>query len=599
LSTSSSAQDYANCAILHISLTNKKVTRDQLSRNLIQQYLGGRGLGVKLLLDTVPPRLDPFAPSNPLIFAVGPLTGTAAPTAGRFAVVTKSPLTGTIFDSNAGGQFAPQLRRAGYAALVIDGASPSPVYLWIDDETVDIRDASSLWGKDTASTTDQLLHDTDEKAQVACIGPAGENRVKLAAIITDKHRAAGRGGVGAVMGAKKLKAVVVRGSKQPAIANPRQLDVVLDRCRRLLRRNPITDKSLPVYGTAVLVNITNESGLLPTFNFQEGRFDDAEGVSGEKLLERLFVRSYHCFGCPIGCGRITRAYGHEDGGPEYETIWAFGPQCGINNLEWVAAANTRCNLLGLDTISVGSTIGCAMELAQEGKLSASVEFGKTEGLLELIDDIGYRRGLGAELGEGSRTFAARHGGAEFAMHVKGLEIPAYDPRGVQGHALALATSNRGGCHLRAYMIGPEILGAPVLLDRDRTEGKAELVVLFQNLSAAMDSLVLCRFTSFAFAIEDYADMLAAVTGLPVDGTSLLLIGERVWNAERLFNLREGFTSKDDQLPARFLTPLPEGESRNRIVHLDAMLPEYYARRGWDSQGRPTKACLNRLKLKPP
>jgi aldehyde:ferredoxin oxidoreductase len=238
-----------------------------------------------------------------------------------------------------------------------------------------------------------------------------------------------------------------------------------------------------------------------------------------------------------------------------------------------------------------------MELVQKGKLAAPMEFGKTEGLLEMIDDIGYRRGIGAEMGEGSRVFAAGHGGPEFAMHVKGLEIPAYDPRGVQGHALALATSNRGGCHLRAYMIGPEILGAPVLIDRDRTEGKAELVILFQNLSAAMDSLVLCRFTSFAFAVDDYADLVTAVTGLSIDGKALLSIGERVWNAERLFNLREGFTSKDDQLPARFSTPLPEGGSRNRIVHLDTMLPEYYARRGWDAQGRPTKACLNRLKIR--
>ena len=597
MSTSSTAQNYADCALLRISLQNKKFKREPLSRELFQQYLGGRGLGVRLLSDALPARLDPFSPGNLLIFAVGPLTATAAPTAGRFVVVTKSPLTGTIFDSHSGGHFGAQLRRAGYAALIIEGASPSPVYLWVDDEKIEVRDASHVWGKDTASATDQLLRDTDEKAQVACIGPAGENRVKLAAIITDKHRAAGRGGVGAVMGAKKLKAIVAHGTGQSAVADPGQLDTVLERCRRLLKRNPITDKSLPIYGTAVLINITNESGLLPTYNFQEGRFNDAEGVSGEKLLERLYVKSYHCFGCPIGCGRITRAYGHEDGGPEYETIWALGPQCGINNLEWIAAANTRCNLLGLDTISVGSTIGCAMELAQKGKLNAPIKFSETKGLLELIDDIGHRHGLGAEMGEGSCAFAARHGGPEFAMHVKGLEIPAYDPRGVQGHALALATSNRGGCHLRAYMIGPEILGAPVLIDRDRTEGKADLVVLFQNLSAAMDSLVLCRFTSLAFVVDDYADMTAAVTGLPIDGKALLAIGERIWNAERLFNLREGFTSRDDQLPARFSTPLPEGGSRNRIVHLDTMLPEYYALRGWDSQGRPTKACLNRLKLK--
>ncbi len=551
---------------------------------------------MKLLYGNLAPKTDPLSPENWLIFAVGPLTATTVPTAGRFVVVTKSPLTGTIFDSHAGGYLGAQLRRAGFAAIVFEGASSSPVYLWINNDEVELKDASKVWGKNVEETTDQLLEETDSKAQVACIGPAGENRISLAAIMTDKHRAAGRGGVGAVMGSKNLKAVVARGTRQVSVNEPERLKEAVKRARRLIKKNSVTDKSLPIYGTAVLVNVTNEFGMLPTYNFQEGTFNDAVGVSGEKLLERLSVRTYSCFGCPIGCGRISRAEGREVGGPEYETIWAFGPQCGINDLEWIAAVNRQCNLLGIDTISAGSTIGCAMELVQKGKLDAPLQFGNTEGVIELIQDMAHVRGLGGELGEGSRVFASRYGAPELAMHVKGLEIPAYDPRGAQGHALGYGTSNRGGCHLRSYLIGPEILGSPVRVDRDRPEGKADLVVLYQNLSAAMDSMVLCRFTNFAWTVDDYAEMLAAATGFSTSGRDILKIGERIWNLERLFNNNEGLRAKDDQLPPRFLSPLPEGNSRNRVVHMNEMLTEYYRLRGWDQEGRPTKKRLKSLNL---
>jgi len=593
---SESPQPYSEAKILRVSLTDNNIVEQPLEKDLVSEYLGGRGLGVKMLFDGLAPNTDPLSPENILIFAVGPLTATTVPTAGRFVVITKSPLTGTIFDSHAGGYFGAQLRRAGYAAVVFEGSSPFPVYLWINDERFELRDASRVWGKDVVETTNLLLEDTDAKAQVACIGPAGENRVKIAAIMTDKHRAAGRGGVGAVMGSKNLKAVVVKGSGKVAVADSERLNEAVKRARLLIKKNSVTDKSLPIYGTAVLVNVTNEFGMLPTHNFQEGTFNDAVGVSGEKLLERLSVRTYNCYGCPIGCGRISRARGEEVGGPEYETIWAFGPQCGINDLEWIATINHQCNLMGIDTISAGSTIGCAMELVQRGNLDAPLHFGETEGLIELIHDIAHARGLGAELGEGSRVLASDYGAPELAMHVKGLEMPAYDPRGAQGHALGYATSNRGGCHLRSYLIGPEILGTPVRVDRDRPEGKADLVVLYQNLSAAMDSLVVCRFTNFAWTVDDYAEMLAAGSGLPVTGRDILTIGERIWNLERLFNNREGLTTDDDQLPPRFFTPLPEGNSRNRVVHLDQMLTEYYRLRGWDADGRPTKDRLKNLNI---
>ncbi len=591
-----SGQVYTEARMLYVSLTDRKIRTEPIPGDIYNHYLGGRGLGVKLLYDNLKPGTDPLSPDNLLIFAVGPSTATIVPTAGRFEVITKSPQTGTIFDSNCGGYFGPQLRRAGYAAIVLEGKAESPVYLWINDDEVEIRDATEIWGMDTEKTTDKLLELTDEKAQVACIGPAGENLIKMAAIINDKHRAAGRGGVGAVMGSKHLKAVVARGTKSIGVADKDRLKDAVARARRLIKKNGVTDKSLPVYGTAVLVNVINEYGMLPTHNFQEGTFNDAEGVSGEKLLERFSVRTYNCYGCPIGCGRVSYVHGKEVGGPEYESIWALGPQCGINDLEWITEANHRCNLMGIDTISVGSTIGCAMELVEKGRLEASLTFGDKMGLLEMIEDIAHRRGLGNDLSEGSLRLAKKYGLPEVAMQVKGLEIPAYDPRGVQGHGLGYATSSRGGCHLRSYLIGPEILGSPVLIDRDKTEGKADLVILYQNLSAAMDSMVVCRFTNFAWTVDDYAEMLSAGTGLEISGRELLKIGERIYNLERMFNNREGFTPEDDKLPKRFSTSLPEGNSRNRVSHSNELLGEYYKLRGWDEKGHPTKATAQKLGL---
>jgi aldehyde:ferredoxin oxidoreductase len=587
---------YADAPILHVNLSDKSIRREPLPPELFKQYLGGRGLGVKLLYDNLAPGTDAFSPENLLVFAVGPSTATRVPTAGRFVVITKSPTTGTIFDSHAGGYFGAQLRRAGFAAVVFHGKSDSPVYLWINNDEVEIRDASKIWGKDTYESTDALLEETDAKAQVACIGPAGENLGLMAAIMTDKHRAAGRGGVGAVMGSKNLKAIVAKGTGQVGAHDQERLNTATERSRRLIKKNAVTNKSLPVYGTPVLVSVANELGMLPTNNFQEGTFNDAEGVSGEKLLERFSAGTYACHGCPIGCGRVSQIEGRKIGGPEYESLWALGPQCGINDLEWIALANDRCNHLGLDTISTGSTIGAAMELVQRGKLDAPLKFGDKTGILEIIEDMAHMRGLGAEMSEGSKKLTERYGAPELAMQAKGLELPAYDPRGAQGHALGYATSNRGGCHLRSYLIGPEVLGSPVLVDRDRPDGKADLVMLYQDLSAAMDCMVVCRFTNFAWTVDDYAEMISAGTGIEFSGRELLRLGERIYNLERLFNLREGFTAKDDTLPPRFFKPLPEGGSRNRVVHLEEMMKEYYKLRGWDKEGRPTKDTLKKLDI---
>ena len=480
---------------------------------------------------------------------------------------------------------------------MIEGKSKDPVYVWASENGVEIRDASKLWGKDTEETTKALLKETDERARVACIGPAGERLVRMAAIINDEHRAAGRGGGGAVMGSKRLKALVLYGEQKPKVADNQRFMETVKGCLMTLDKNPVTKDSLRIFGTNVLVDIINEIGAFPTRNFQEGYFEEADGISGPKYLERIFVKAYNCAGCPIGCGRLTRANGEEGGGPEYETVWAFGAACGNSNIEDIAKANYMANRLGLDTISTGVTIACAMEMSERGILKESVRFGDSEQIIELVRKIGYREGIGDDLAEGSKRFAEKHGCPELAMQIKGLEIPAYDPRGVQGHALGYATSNRGGCHLRAYMIAPEVLGIPVMVDRFKPEGKASIVKLLQDVSAAVDTLVLCRFTQFALRIDQYAGLLSAAVGRTYTEDDFKRVGERVWNLERLFNVKAGFSRKDDTLPPRFLQePLKEGNSRGRVVELDKMLPEYYKIRGWDEEGRPTAEKLEKLGL---
>ena len=583
--------------ILRVDLESGKISEEGLKEEILGEFLGGRGLGVRVIFEELEPRIDPLSPENKIVFSTGPLTGTPAPTSGRYCVVSKSPLTGTIFDSHSGGSFGPELKKAGYDAFVVEGESQEPAYVWIEDGEAELRDASGLWGLSTHETTSKLLELTDPGARVACIGPAGERLVKMAAIMNDMNRAAGRGGLGAVMGSKKLKAISVKGSGTIAVAEEEEMRELLRMTSIILRKNSTTDKWLPTLGTALLVNIINELGMFPTRNFQEGVFEDAEGISGEKMTETILVGKRACHACPIGCGRVTKTSNMEGEGPEYETIWAFGAQCGINDLEAIANANYLCNQLGLDTISTGNTIGCAMELSERGIIGDGIEFGDSEKMVELVRQIALRQGFGDELAEGSMRFAESHNRPDLAMQVKGLELPAYDPRGAQGHALAYATSNRGGCHLRAYVIGPEVLGMAVRVNRFTTEGKADLVALLQDFTAAIDSMIVCLFSSFALNPSHYARLLTTVTGREFGREDLFKIGERIWNLEKLFNLREGLSRDDDTLPPRFLEEtLPEGGSRERVVRLREMLDEYYAIRGWTDQGVPTKEKLEELGL---
>ncbi|MBM4424608.1 MAG: aldehyde ferredoxin oxidoreductase family protein [Chloroflexi bacterium] len=582
--------------ILDIDLTNHAIRTLPLDAEKARLFLGGRGLGARLLWDLVGPQVDPLSESNVLIFAAGPLTASGAQTSNRFTVSTKSPLTGTVLDANSGGWWGMQFKRTGYDVLIVRGKASQPTQIQITPDGVKIEDASLLWGKTVSETTAALGQDNNRR-NVLCIGPAGENLSRISAIMNDGTRSLARGGPGAVMGNKNLKAITVVGSDKNAPEDRDLFRFMLYETGKLIKASPLTSQALPEFGTAAVMNVVNTIGALPTRNFQASQFENAERVSGEQLTDDLLVRNQACWACPIACTRVTRTEKAEGEGPEYESTWAFGPQCGIDRLDVIAEANYLCNDLGLDTISAGSTIGCAMEMAERGLIDSPLRFGRADLLHDTLRDIAYRRGLGDELAEGSYRFAAAHGAPELSMSAKRLELPAYDPRGMQGQGLLYATSNRGGCHMRGNMLGPEVLALPRLIDRFATQGKAGIVAIHQHSAAAIDSLLLCKFTNLAVAEEYFARLLTAVTGQSYKADDLMRIGERVWNLERLYNLREGFTRADDTLPPRLLNePSPAGPSAGFTVRLEPMLEEYYEFRGWDTNGVPTPAKLKMLEL---
>jgi len=531
--------------ILRVNLSKGTVKQEPLNKEWMKQYIGGRGYATKLLYEELKKGTDPLSEDNILIFANGPLTGSNVPTGGRYMVVTKSPLTGMVACSNSGGYWGAELARAGFMFIVFEGKASKPVWLWINNDKVEIRDASTLWGKDTHKTTDAILKELgDDKVKVACIGPAGEKLSRIACVINDKHRAAGRSGVGAVMGSKNLKAVAVKGNGTFKAANPEALKETLRAGMQKIKENGVTGEGLPTYGTAVLVNILNQLGSYPFKNFQKSENANAEKHSGERLAETFLTGRTNCFACPIGCGRETALDDKKGEGPEYETIWAMGSNCGVNDLEPIIRANYLCNELGLDTISAGGTISAAMELYEKGFIKESelgrgpeLRFGSGEALVYWIEKMGKGEGLGEKLAMGSFRLCEFYGHPEFSITVKKQEFPAYDPRGIQGIGLTYAVSNRGACHVRGYLISPEVLGIPEKLDPWAAEGKAQWGKIFQDLTASIDSSRMCLFTSFALGADDYADMLKHGAGMDLDAGKLLMAGDRIWNIERLFNLR--------------------------------------------------------------
>lgn len=590
-----------NGKILRVNLKEMSFKVEDLDLEKAKKYLGGRGLGTKILSEEVDPTIDPLSPENKLIVMSGPLTGTPTPTGGRYMVVTKSPLSGTIASSNSGGYWGAELKAAGYDIIIVEEKAEKPVYISIEDDVVEIKDASHLWGKTVSETTSTLEKVLPEKARVLTIGPAGENLSRIAAIMNDYDRAAGRSGVGAVMGSKNLKAITVKGTGKVNIYDPDNLKSIFSESIKKIRENGVTGQGLPTYGTAVLVNIINENGAFPTNNFQESYFSRAEDISGEALEEKYLVKREACYRCPIACGRYCKVDEIEGGGPEYETIWAFGSDCGVSDLASVIKANYWCNQMGLDTISAGATIAAAMELYDKGYIKdeeidgTPLKFGNADAVIEWTKKMGRGEGLGAKMAEGSYRLAEAYGAQELSMSVKKLEMPAYDPRGIQGQGLQYATSNRGGCHVRGYLISPEILGLPEKLDRFSLEGKAEWAKIFQDLTAAIDSLGLCLFTSFALNAEDYSKLYNLVCGTNYTAESMLEAGERIWNIEKIFNLRAGISSEEDKLPKRLLEePIKEGPSKGWVHKLDELLPKYYEARGWDTNGVPTKERLEVL-----
>ena len=582
--------------LLDIDLSSGAVRSLPLDEEMARLFVGGRGLGARLLWDLVGPEVDPLSPGNALIFTTGPLTATGYQTSNRFSVSTKSPLTGTVLDANSGGYWGMQFKKAGWDGLIVRGKAEKPVWIEIKMDQVQIHDAAELWGKRVRETT-RILGQNNNKRNVLCIGPAGENLSRIAAIMNDGERSMARGGPGAVMGSKNLKAIVVEGKLRPEMVDEERFKFLLYETRKLLRASPLTSQALPEFGTSVVMNIVNTVGALPTRNFQQSQFEHAENISGEALTDNYLVKNASCWACPIGCTRISKTDKVEGEGPEFETTWAFGAACGVDDLAAIIEANAICNDLGIDTISAGSTIACAMEMTERGFIHSDLRFGRADLLAPTLEDMGYRRGLGAELADGSLRFATHHGHPELSMSVKGLEMPAYDPRGMQGQGLLYATSNRGACHMRGNMLGLEVLGLPKLIDRFQVQGKSSFVILHQNSSAAIDSLVICKFTNMGVGDEYFARTLTAVTGVQFSTGDLVRVGERVWNLERLYNLREGFTRLNDTLPVRLLEePVKDGPSQGWVNKLEPMLKEYYRGRGWDEHGVPTPTRLEQLSL---
>lgn len=598
-------------SILSVNLTSRKIEAHPADETLLQRFIGGSGYGAYVMAQNLPHPPAPFDPDNPLIFAAGPLTGTPVPTSGRHTIVARSPLTGLWGEASAGGTWGRELRRAGVLAIVITGRAEEPVYLWISSEGVSIRPAGHVWGMECQESDELLRAETDPKAVVATIGPAGERLVKLAGIFSDgvHARVAARCGLGAVAGSKNLKAVVVRGTGKAPVRNPEALKQAIRPLGANYRR---LAAALGGFGTPNLVFPCAETGSMPFQNWRKGKWEGADKINGQELKKRFYKGQYHCAGCPIGCGRIVELDGKEIGGPEYETLALFGGSCLIDDLEALCRLNRRCNQLGIDTMDAGSLVALAMELYERGKLTREdtggleLTWGNSAAAAELVEQMGRREGLGTLLGQGMNAVIEHLGpmAAEFAVQVNGMAAAAHDPRAYNSNALSYATSPRGACHLSAFshvfernVAIPE-WGMKEPMDRLEVDGKAQLVVRSQHLMALFDSLALCKFSTFAGASPTVlCRWLNAVTGWDLDTGQLEKCGERIFNLKRIYNNHLGISRKNDTLPGRFLThKRGEGGTPKDLPPLNIMLSDYYELREWDEIGIPTREKLDELGL---
>lgn len=621
--------------VIKINLTTRVVNEYLWTDKDREMYIGGKIMAAKILYDNIKPTVEPFSDENMVVITTGPFSGTGVPSSSRFNISTVSPLTGLITSSNCGGNFGMMLKKAGYDALVITGKSKDKVWIEIIEENIKFHNADYLWGLDTAKTQESL----PIRHGKLVIGPAGENMVKYAGVFS-QERTAGRGGIGAVMGFKNLKAVTSIGTKKPFIHNPEKTKELNKKWIMNLKKNSLTGKRLPKLGTAGLVKIMQEKHILATRNFKYGQYDDYDMVSGEELAEKHLIKNIGCVTCPIQCGRKVEVDGKRVKGPELETIGLFGPNIENNDLELIMKWNLELDELGMDTISTSGTIAFAMELNEKGLWDNGLEFGKVDNLLQIFKDIAYRRGIGDLLAEGSRFLAEKFGGEEFAIHSKGMELSAYEPRGAVGQGLGYAVSNRGGCHLNAgYLVLIEALS--ISMDPYTTRSKAELTIMFQNIMEATSAAGNCIFTLFTMipsAVVDKHDSVFAnmanktltmpfvgavvnginrananrlpinisslpqtkalhhITGMKMDLGRFKAIGERGFNIERLFNIKRGLTREDDSLPKRLTEELQDLNNPKSKVPLEELKDKFYKSRGWGNDGVPLEKTLRRLKI---
>lgn len=604
--------------ILRVNLSNQEIQIEPLNEQWAEKFIGGSGLGAKYLFEMTDEKTDPLGPENPLIFMNGPFTGTSVPLSGRHGVVSRSPLTGIFGESDVGGTWGSNLKKAGFDGILITGKSEKPVYLWIHNDKVEIRDASHLWGKDTYETDSIVKSETHEKAVVSSIGQAGENQVSIASIMTDGRdaRAAGRCGMGAVMGSKNLKAIVVLGTQKVPVHRPEEVSRLQKEFAPLINKNA---ENFRKYGTSGSLSVFEAMGTLPLQNWKfVGRWEEsAEKINGFTMAETVLTGRYFCEACVLGCGRKIKIEkgpyaGVEGAGPEYETLALLGSNCLIDHLEALCYANELCNRYGLDTISLGGVVAFAMEAYERGLIdreeTGGIEllWGKEEALIEMIKQIAFKKGFGKILGQGVRKASELIGknSIEFAPHIKGLELPAHDPRGYNAGAVGFATSARGACHLSGLshtfervLKSPE-MGIPEPLDRFEVKGKGILAAKSQNLMGLMDSLKLCKFILFGgVTITHMVKWYSDVTGREITIEEFLKTGERIFNLKRLYNVRLGISRKDDTLPFRHLTLKRQGKGITpNLPPLGQMLSEYYEYRGWSEEGIPTPEKLKELGL---
>jgi aldehyde:ferredoxin oxidoreductase len=596
--------------ILYIDLNSKKSKVVRMPKLFYEKYIGGNGLAIRLLYDNNEANIDPFSPENTLVFAVGPFAGTPIPTSGKYIVQAKSPLTNIMGESISSGLWGQTMRRTGYDAFVIKGRMKKPTYLFVDDDTVSFKDAENLWGQDSIETSDSIVEElSDENICVASIGPGGERLVKYATITNDRYRQAGRTGMGAVMGAKNLKAVAVRGTKNVEVANLEKLLEVTNELYKQCQGEITT--GYRAYGTPQSVMVHNYIAALPTRNWQESSFELAEKIGAEYIGKKYIAKAVACSGCPIACDHISiikeGPYKGLAASVEFESIYSLGSQCGIGHFPTIVKAVDLCDRLGIDTISAGVTIGWAMECFEKGILNKKdtdgldLSFGNQEALLEVINKIAYRKGIGNLLAEGVKEASEKVGknSEHFAMHNKGLELPGYDLRGLKACALGFMTSTRGGCHLRTSIYDFDLRGKIDRFKADPVIGK--LVMEREDLYAIVESAMLCKFIRGLLGnFDKIAEIYTLVTGIEMPPEKLQKAGERIYNLEKAFNVREGWTKKDEYPPPRIMKdPIKEEAAKGQLIpkaEFELMLNAYFKARGWSAEGIPRKQKLNELGL---